>query len=66
MSLNVRHPLGEKFVLRAENEWPLGRTKWTKYFLQPDLKLSVDLPAAATTLSYETAGEGLSFRPRLC
>ena len=31
VSLNVRHP-GEKFVLRAENEWPLARTQWTKYF----------------------------------
>ena len=35
VSLNVRHP-GEKFVLRAENEWPLARTQWTKFFLQPD------------------------------
>ena len=34
VSLNIRHP-GEKFVLRAENEWPLARTQWTKYFLQP-------------------------------
>ena len=25
VSLNIRHP-GEKFVLRAENEWPLART----------------------------------------
>jgi hypothetical protein len=49
-------------MLRDENEWPLKRTKWTKYFLQPDLKLSADAPAAATTLSYETAGEGLGFR----
>jgi hypothetical protein len=31
VSLNVRHP-GERFVLRAENEWPLARTQWTKYF----------------------------------
>ena len=35
VALNIRHP-GEKFVLRAENEWPLARTQWTKYFLQPD------------------------------
>ena len=44
MSLNVRHP-GEKFVLRAENEWPLARTQWTKYFLQPDgLALGTEAP----------------------
>ena len=32
--LQVRYP-GEKFVGRAENEWPLKRTKWTKYYLDP-------------------------------
>ena len=32
VSLNIRHP-DEKFVLREENEWPLARTQWTKYFL---------------------------------
>jgi predicted acyl esterase len=62
VSLNVRHP-HETFVLRAENEWPLARTQWTKYFLQPnDLALSPQAPAAATTLEYETAGDGLTFR----
>lgn len=61
VSLNIRHP-GEKFVLRAENEWPLARTQWTKYFLQPDGKtLSPDTPSQATTLSYETMGDGLTF-----
>ena len=49
VSLNIRHP-GEKFVLRAENEWPLARTQWTKYFLQPDSKtFSPDTPSQATT-----------------
>ena len=61
VSLNIRHP-GEKFVLRAENAWPLARTQWTKYFLQPDGKtLGPDMPAQATTLSYETMGDGLTF-----
>jgi len=61
VSLNIRHP-GEKFVLRAENEWPLARTQWTKYFLQPDAKtLSPDTPSQAATLSYETKGDGLTF-----
>jgi len=63
VSLNIRHP-HEKFVLRAENEWPLKRTQWTKYYLQPDgLALAPQAPAAATTtLSYETDGDGLTFR----
>jgi len=61
VSLNIRHP-GEKFVLRAENEWPLARTQWTKYFLQPEgLGLATDAPKADTALSYETGSEGLTF-----
>jgi hypothetical protein len=62
VSLNVRHP-HETFVLRAENEWPLARTQWSKYFLQPhDLALSPQTPTATTTLDYDTAGDGLTFR----
>jgi predicted acyl esterase len=62
VSLNIRHP-DEKFVLRAENEWPLQRTQWTKYFLQPDgLALAPQPPETARTLSYETSGDGLTFR----
>ena len=34
VQLNIRHP-GEKFVLRAENEWPLARTRWTRFYLNP-------------------------------
>jgi predicted acyl esterase len=62
VSLNVRHP-GEQFVLRAENQWPLARTQWTKYFLQPDgLGLGTTVPASEATMSYETMGDGLTFR----
>ena len=61
MALNVRHP-GERFELRAESEWPLARTRWTKYFLQPDGGLATAEPAAAVRLSYHTAGDGLTFR----
>jgi uncharacterized protein len=62
VALNVRHP-HEKFVLRGENEWPLARTQWTKYFLQPDgLMLSNQAPAVIASLDYDTAGEGLTFR----
>ncbi len=62
VSLNVRHP-GEKFVLRGEAEWPLARTQWTKYYLQPDgLALGTTAPQADKKLSYETTGDGLTFR----
>ena len=62
VSLNVRHP-HEKFVLRSENEWPLARTRWTKYFLQPqDFALTPQPSKAVATLGYETTGSGLTFR----
>ena len=60
VSLNIRHP-GEKFVVRAEQEWPLARTQWTKYFLQPDGGLSTNTPTAETKLSYDTTNDGLIF-----
>jgi uncharacterized protein len=62
VSLNVRHP-GERFMLRAEREWPLARTQWTKYFLNPQgLALETDAPAGAAALSYDTMGDGITFR----
>jgi hypothetical protein len=62
ISLNIRHP-GEKFVARAERDWPLARTLWTKYFLQPQgFGLGTDAPSAPATLSYETSGDGFTFR----
>jgi uncharacterized protein len=60
--LNIRHP-HEEFVLREENEWPLARTQWTKYFLRPEAMLLAPEPSSAsTTLEYETNGDGLTFR----
>jgi predicted acyl esterase len=59
--LQVRHP-GERFVPRAENEWPLARTQWRKLYLQPDgAELSWTPPAEETTASYRGFGEGLTF-----
>ena len=60
VSLNIRHP-GEKFVIRAENEWPLKRTQWTKYFMHPDGGFGPDIPKGETKLSYDTASDGLIF-----
>jgi predicted acyl esterase len=60
--LNIRHP-HEEFVLREENEWPLARTQWTKYFLGPEAMLLAPEPSSAsTTLEYETNDDGLTFR----
>ena len=59
--LNIRHP-GERFVPREENEWPLARTQWTKFYL--DLRsrtLTTETPAERAELSYETMGDGIDF-----
>lgn len=62
VQLNVRHP-GEKFELRAENEWPLARTQWTKYYLDPDgMQFTTDEPARNEPLEFEALGDGLLFK----
>jgi uncharacterized protein len=58
--LNIRQP-GEKFTLRGENEWPLARTRWTKFLLQPDRSLGTEPAKDDATLAYQTSGDGLTF-----
>ncbi len=62
VQLNVRHP-GEKFVLRHENEWPLARTQWTRFYLDPDrLSLSErEGKYAKSRIEYDPAGNGVTF-----
>ena len=61
VTLQVRHP-GEKFVERHENEWPLARTKWTSFYLDPDgMTLTDKAPAADKTVTYEAMGDGVTF-----
>ena len=59
--LNIRHP-GEKFVLRYENEWPIARTNWTKFYLDFDqMALTTDLVTKQGEITYEALGDGLTF-----
>jgi uncharacterized protein len=59
--LNVRRP-GERFELRAEQEWPLARTRWTRLFLSPDgQNLVAEPPPRERTVTYGALGEGLTF-----
>ena len=59
--LNVRHP-GERFVPRYENEWPLKRTQWTRFYLDPEhLLLSKEAPHSTKSISYDAMGEGVTF-----
>jgi predicted acyl esterase len=61
VQLNVRHP-GERFVLRHEHEWPLARTQWTKFFLDPaNQALSAKLVAQSGQVTYEALGAGVTF-----
>jgi uncharacterized protein len=61
VELKIRHP-GEKFAVRHENEWPLERTRWTRFYLNPG-RMSLDRsePGASKKITYETHAEGLLF-----
>ncbi len=62
VQLQIRHP-GEKFVMRHENEWPIARTQWTHFYLDPDgMRLTTIAPSADRTLTYEAMGDGLTFQ----
>ena len=61
VQLNIRYP-GERFVLRHENEWPLARTRWTKFYLDPQNKVLTATPVApAAATEYEAPGDGVTF-----
>jgi predicted acyl esterase len=58
--LQVRHV--DRFVDRAENEWPLPRTKWTKLHIDPATGLlQPEKAAGATSLSFAAMGDGVTF-----
>ena len=59
--LQVRHP-EDKFVEREESEWPLARTKWTKFFLNPK-KFSLETEANnhEDVVNYKGLGDGVTF-----
>src|SRR5206468_4126468 len=59
--LQVRHP-GERFVEHAEREWPLARTRWTKFYLDPaDHRLTPSAGVRAGRVSYAGLGYGVTF-----
>jgi hypothetical protein len=59
--LQVRHP-GEKFVQRHEDEWPLARTKWTNFYLDPTARSLVREAIKSTgSITYDGLGEGVTF-----
>jgi predicted acyl esterase len=59
--LNLRHP-GGKFVQRCENEWPLARTQWTRFYLDPETRsLSAAPSFSGKSISYDPTGDGATF-----
>ena len=60
VQLQVRHI--DRFVERAENEWPLKRTQWTKLYLDPAGRLAANKPAnKKSVLRFEAMGDGITF-----
>ncbi len=61
VALNIRYP-NEIFKLRAEHEWPLARTNWTKFYLQPgEMGLDTAVGNTTSTMEYDPEGEGFIF-----
>ena len=61
LQLQIRHP-GEKFVMRHENEWPLARTQWTKFHLDPTGPALAREPVGQSqTIAFDALGDGLTF-----
>jgi predicted acyl esterase len=59
--LKVRH-VGEKFVERTENEWPIKRTKWKKQYLDTaHMTLEPKAPATRGKITYAGMGDGVTF-----
>lgn len=59
--LQVRHP-GERFEPRAESQWPLASTQWTRLHIDPTARsLALDPSRSAATMSFDAMGDGLTF-----
>jgi predicted acyl esterase len=58
--LQVRHI--DKFEPRAEAEWPLKRTRWTKFYLDPaSMTLTTKKSPGVAQLKFAAMGDGLTF-----
>jgi uncharacterized protein len=59
--LQVRRADGS-FVERHENEWPLARTQWTRFYLDAGAHaLRPEPPTNDTSVEYEALGDGVTF-----
>jgi uncharacterized protein len=56
--LQVRHL--DRFEERVENEWPLARTQWTKYYFDFANGALATAPAGPATVSFDALGAGIT------
>ncbi len=60
VQLQVRHI--DRFVERVENEWPLKRTKWTRFYLDPAGVLTANKPSyKKSVVRFDAMGDGVTF-----
>jgi predicted acyl esterase len=60
VQLQVRHV--DRFVERHESDWPIARTQWTKFYLQPAGHALGREPAPGpATVAYDALGDGVTF-----
>jgi hypothetical protein len=59
VQLQVRHL--DRFAERFENEWPIARTQWTKFYLHPGGRLAPEPARQPVKLDFEAMGSGLTF-----
>lgn len=60
VQLQVRRIDG--FEERLEHEWPIARTEWTRFYLDPaDNTLSEEPATEAATIAYDALGDGVTF-----
>jgi predicted acyl esterase len=62
VQLQVRHV--DRFAERAETEWPIKRTQWTKFYLDPSAGVLSGKPAQIrkkTAIAFAATGDGVTF-----
>lgn len=61
IQLQIRHP-GEHFEERHEEEWPIARTEWSKFYLDTaNLNLFPEPQENTAKVSYQGFSDGVSF-----
>jgi len=60
VQLQVRHV--DRFVLRHEDEWPIARTQWTRFYLDPaDQSLGREPVRSGGSIAFDAQGDGVTF-----